>query len=172
MTPLDLDDLLAKAKAATPGPWCAVSDLPSWAVAAMDGRDPITTKNRVYRRPDRVNGGCDERDAAFIAAANPTTMIALVERVREAERSARIREHLVLRGRDNFSDLTKDFNEALRIADDLKQKLAIAVAALEFIDKPKHDEPDDYTRVACFQFRAFEALKKIRSTESDGKEEV
>lgn len=31
--------------------------------------------------------------------------------------------------------------------------------ALQWIDKPDHFEPDQYTQTACFQHRAYEALK-------------
>lgn len=38
---------------------------------------------------------------------------------------------------------------------------AYAKPALEWAIKPGHDEPDDYTRLACTQFRADEALDKL-----------
>lgn len=44
----------------------------------------------------------------------------------------------------------------------LIESLETAVEALEWIDKPNHYEPDNYTQVACFQHRAYEALKKIK----------
>lgn len=50
----------------------------------------------------------------------------------------------------------------------LRTKLAIATEALEWIDKPDHYEPDNYTQTACFQHRAYEALKQIRGDDREG----
>lgn len=46
----------------------------------------------------------------------------------------------------------------------LENKLIAAVGALKKIYEPEkyhHLEPDDYTRAACFQFVAQEALKEL-----------
>jgi hypothetical protein len=73
----NLDDLEAKAKAATPGPWKS---------AYVKGH----AFDQVFAE---VNGGdflCDvygktSVDAAYIASANPATMLALTARIRELE---------------------------------------------------------------------------------------
>lgn len=94
--PLDLDELERLAKAATPGQWQASGDDPDgvaddvrvcfvrdgvhceWCIAiagqTFDGEhwDEATLK--------RWHG-----DAAYIAAANPATVLALIQRLREAE---------------------------------------------------------------------------------------
>lgn len=46
--------------------------------------------------------------------------------------------------------------------DQIELKLKAATEALEWIDKPDHYEPDNYTQIACFQHRAYNALKAIR----------
>ena len=79
MTPNTLDQLKELAAKATPGPWTAVSDLPSFGVAAEHPHpDPIATVNRAYRAPHRKNLGCWENDARFIAAFNPQVALALL----------------------------------------------------------------------------------------------
>lgn len=77
-----LDDLEAKARAATPGPW---------REGSVD-RDcvfcPATHPERMSHERVllRMNGHFPhEADAAFIAAANPATALALIEAVRAAE---------------------------------------------------------------------------------------
>jgi hypothetical protein len=73
-----LSDLLAKARAATPGPWTSVWEEP--ATNAHGGGQ---------RHVDGANGciTCDptKADAAFIAACDPQTIIELVERVERLE---------------------------------------------------------------------------------------
>jgi hypothetical protein len=64
MTVLDLPALLALAEAATPGPWESGTD--GW-VETVSGDEQT------------------ERDAAFIAAANPTAVKELVSRLQAAE---------------------------------------------------------------------------------------
>lgn len=71
---IDIDKLKALAKAATPGPWQA------------DGDDVIPDPNRA----EGIIAWCDfaqkdQRDAQYIAAAYPATILALIERVREAK---------------------------------------------------------------------------------------
>lgn len=58
----------------------------------------------------------------------------------------------------NIAQAKKDMR--LKI-ESLEEKLAIAVKALQWVIRPEHDEPDDYTRLACAQYRAYEALKEI-----------
>lgn len=88
-TTVDLDNLERLARAATPGPWRECSDLPCYAIAAGDYRVVQTTNQNNYRHSGasgRWLGIENERNAAYIAAANPTTMLTLIARLREAER--------------------------------------------------------------------------------------
>lgn len=77
--PLDLDALEATARAATPGPWFArgLDDEPTVNHEFdTEGHGPGYGAH-VY--PDKPE------DAVFIAAFDPPTVLALIERVREAE---------------------------------------------------------------------------------------
>ncbi|WP_437582708.1 ead/Ea22-like family protein [Paramicrobacterium sp. CJ85] len=78
MTDLDLAELERLAKAATPGPWswCAkqTADGDSWAV--LDSHDHALAMN--------TDGWV--LDAEFIAATDPQTVLALIERAESAER--------------------------------------------------------------------------------------
>ncbi len=75
MTDLDLDALEATARAATPGPW---------KYPHRHHPDVVTTKHGCLWNPGtgRIN---DEEDAEHIAAFDPTTVLALIARLREAE---------------------------------------------------------------------------------------
>lgn len=89
-----LAELREKADGATPGPWRVTTDLPSFAIC----NDPTPTREVPYRIVQTENqfnwkhsawrGGIDnQHNADFIAAANPTTVVALldaVETMREA----------------------------------------------------------------------------------------
>lgn len=86
---IDLDELERLAKAATPGPWrwwtsCSFRRLSSDATG-LDGD--------VLHAVTHVDGVADvigtEATKEFIAAANPSTVLALVERLREAENALR-----------------------------------------------------------------------------------
>ena len=86
-----LAEIKARCEAATPGPWCKVSDLPDYGVASMNHPgtlpDPVVTLNRKYRAPGRPNLGCSEFDADFIAHAREDIpfLLAEVERLRALE---------------------------------------------------------------------------------------
>lgn len=79
MTALDLPRLIALAEAATPGPWrthlcddTAVIAINRWEIAGMRG-DYDTDHESM------------EANAAYIAAASPDTILALIWRVQAAE---------------------------------------------------------------------------------------
>jgi hypothetical protein len=74
MTNIDLDGLAALAQAATPGPW----------VVSLDGVYEADMSARITR----VSGNPEvaHADAAFIAACDPDTILALVERAKDADR--------------------------------------------------------------------------------------
>lgn len=76
MTAADRAHLLALAKAATPGPW-----------TPHDGFDQITAGHDTvcYIQPNEGGGIDRAEDVAFIAAANPATIIALLSALEAAE---------------------------------------------------------------------------------------
>jgi hypothetical protein len=97
-----LSDLLAKARAVladSPGPWRLEPDDRNgqWCVTDDEG-------HTVVREDD---GGMDEPLAAFIAAANPATIIELVERVERLDERVNSIPALL----DNINHLTKAINE-------------------------------------------------------------
>ncbi len=75
---MTLDELLALAEATTPGPWVTLPWPQRPAVYVYKG------ENR--RRWSVISAGTlYRRDAAYIAAANPATIAALVKRAKAAE---------------------------------------------------------------------------------------
>ena len=72
---LDLDDIEAKAKAATPGPYEIIGVL---VFGEQKGAGSTMTRTPVATAPDPA-------DAAHIAAASPDVVLELVRRVRAAE---------------------------------------------------------------------------------------
>lgn len=89
----DLNKLKDLAKKATPGPWAAASD---WERAAVysTSKDAHPKGKRVVCSGNQNNdgrynaeswSGSDWNDAAFIAAANPSVIINLIERLEAAE---------------------------------------------------------------------------------------
>lgn len=68
---LDLEQIKAAARAATPGPW-----------EVFDG----TMISDTAGAADELADACDSVHAAYIAAANPAAVLALVDRLERAER--------------------------------------------------------------------------------------
>jgi hypothetical protein len=81
----DLDDLEAKARAATPGPWDnhSINGEPIESVWLADGSVVATWAIKEPRF--EFHAPQARADAAFIAAANPAAVLELVERLRAAE---------------------------------------------------------------------------------------
>ncbi|AHG63148.1 ead/Ea22-like family protein [Advenella mimigardefordensis] len=78
MTPEKLDALYALAKKATPGPWEAFND----TVLVEDE----TAENEIaYFCGYEYNEDTVQVDAAYVAAASPDVITALIDRVRELE---------------------------------------------------------------------------------------
>lgn len=81
--PRDLDALERLAKAATPGEWRVLTDY----VAGRERWEPVAYcgTSHIWSDGPLV---CDDgrADAAFIAAANPETVLALLARLKEVER--------------------------------------------------------------------------------------
>lgn len=85
---IDLDELRKLAEAATPGPWSAdhngnPRNYEDWYGATLLSAPYSQGQANLARNL----GSIDESaaDAEFIAAANPATVLALIERVRETE---------------------------------------------------------------------------------------
>lgn len=80
MTDIDIAVLKAAAKAATPGPW---------HYQPPDDDDAHVPWSYVWGPSIRSLGGSsrpqDDADRAFIAAADPTAVLALIERLERAE---------------------------------------------------------------------------------------
>ena len=77
MTDLDIPRLAALAEAATPGPW----EMDDAEIFAANGRCIGSTA----LWDDAPNADQSIADAAYIAAADPTTILALIRRVQAAE---------------------------------------------------------------------------------------
>lgn len=81
---VNLDALEALAKAATPGPWCGAGhpqrEPPFYVVAGPHERPGLWPATTLV-----ADLSTSIVDAKFIAAANPATVLALIERVRAAE---------------------------------------------------------------------------------------
>lgn len=83
MTP-DLDELERAAMAATPGPWCVCER--SYSIFSSDRLIVDEEGREIASLIDNTDTGIsDPLNAAFIAAANPATILALLSRLRTAE---------------------------------------------------------------------------------------
>lgn len=82
------------ARAATPGPWirCGTdgNPIPVVTTKAKSGYQLHSMLHVKQKSPDVYDGMREtyNRDAAFIAAANPAAILALIQRVRDAEAAA------------------------------------------------------------------------------------
>lgn len=87
--PLDLDALEAVARAATPGPWRTGWDGQEFYVipeSSTDLWDRVAEFTfAIYPGSSDQQDECDTANAKHIAAFDPATVLALIERVREAE---------------------------------------------------------------------------------------
>ena len=81
---MNLEELKAKAEAATPGPWAVHPNRP-YSVDSIEGDGELA----VYVCTTGGWADCDVPNAAFIAAANPQTVLALVK-VAEAAEAVRL----------------------------------------------------------------------------------
>lgn len=97
MEPIDLDHLEVAAKAATPGPWRV--DCPRKNARIKSG-DMFVMESYA------ANAVRLDADAAFIAAANPETILALIRELRELRQEEEVDAALI-------ATLRKD-NEAMR----------------------------------------------------------
>lgn len=72
---MNLSELEQLAKAATPGPWAIGDDSNDAVWCVMSGRDCVATCS--------TETGLHIADATFIAAANPETILRLIELLRD-----------------------------------------------------------------------------------------
>lgn len=137
---IDLDDLEAKARAATPGPWDnhSINGEPIESVWMAAG-DVVATW--AIKEPRfEFHAPQAREDAAFIAAANPTTVLKLVERVRAAEADA---HRIVTESQTGWATAYRNTETLRAIVRDL--------AAMDLVD--------DAYELKALQRRAVEASK-------------
>jgi len=79
----DLDQLEALARAATPGPWSWWASNSTLRLTGADGRDGGVLYGYVHSGDGDIN--CAPKDQAFIAAANPAAVLALIALARRAQ---------------------------------------------------------------------------------------
>jgi len=140
----DLKELKELCEKATPGPWYSKYQNWSFLIRSDKGDGPYHATTSL------------EENAAFIAAANPQTVLSLIERVEELE--------------DNGGFWGRTCSRQAGEITELKEKLAIAVEAL---DRSRTDFQYAYgpTRDVKTQMlhesehRCFMALQKIKPTE-------
>jgi hypothetical protein len=89
MTKQERDKLRTLALAATPGEWEMASDLPAYAIYTENGWRVVQTPNQNNRKQwgtsNDTHGIGRFSDAAYIAAANPATLLALLDRIDELD---------------------------------------------------------------------------------------
>ena len=116
MSILDLDALEAKARKATPGPW-TFTDYEGCTHVWAKNSTAMVADNYVGQLVARARGfGADlpiVENADYIAACDPTTVLALITRLRAAEaRIARVGSILSDEGCDCYCDCDSDGHNA------------------------------------------------------------
>lgn len=93
---MNLDELKRLAEAATPGPWKVGTD--GWPIGSFstgnsneNGEDYHVSTYGL--RCDELGSGDAKTDATFIAAANPATILDLVEKLKACEEALEIVGH-------------------------------------------------------------------------------
>lgn len=148
----DIDELEAKAKNATPGPWRS-----SWADDTYEPDERSTGDEWLIKSGetnviaqmylDGTHLACTEEDAAFIASANPAAILDLIRRVREAEARAEVAEG----ERDYMAGYQAD--------------LAAVDRCLDAIDAPHH--PEDGVSLSTRRIRELGGVLHGLRTERD-----
>lgn len=115
ITPERIAELRRLAEAATPGPW----ELIPRAAANRDDPEPFVVfewhESQYGRYPENDSTLLGDEDAAYIAAANPATMLALLDAL-EAERGLHALDHSLADRRERERDQLRAENERLRKA--------------------------------------------------------
>src|SRR5690625_557993 len=149
-----IDDLERKAKAATPGPWYAWDRGVGWLIALDPDGD--------VRLPEGMRTDLGRReDAEFIAAANPTAILRLIEDLRRTKSGARTlgriieqqnRDALDASGMHHVVDETGDGDwevvwEALALLRPERDALAARLAAVEALADETEQAGDPLLRL-------------------------
>jgi hypothetical protein len=167
-----LDALEALAKAATPGPWYddegeVVCDAKDWPlVSRIDADGTVCTEGTAA-------------DIAYIAAANPATMLALIARLREAKKERRLKrwqlkessEDVVafLQGQDRISaEMWKELGDAIG---PLRERAEKAEGLVREMREALSDElaalnldyvPDEHIALALGNYRGSDGTNQMR----------
>lgn len=88
---LDLDALEQTAEAATPGPWYMDANHAGQPIGVAPSKGRPDDLWMVCDAPTR--SGCGESDLAFIAAANPQAVLALIRELRAARECVGVLRH-------------------------------------------------------------------------------
>ncbi|AXT46414.1 ead/Ea22-like family protein [Chromobacterium rhizoryzae] len=124
MTNDQLAELASLARAATPGPWRAgrPREIVSTSEVCID--TDIGPKVLLSGNSNFIAEG--ERDAAFAAAANPSTVLALLDRIAELEVQNECEEHFCKGWRDQAIGLVRDVSRLERERDEAPPILGAA----------------------------------------------
>lgn len=119
-----LAELASLARAATPGPWRAgrTREIVSTSEVCID--TDIGPKVLLSGNSNFIADG--ERDAAFAAAANPVTVLALLARIAELEVQNECEEHFCKGWRDQAIGLVRDVSRLERERDEAPPILGAA----------------------------------------------
>lgn len=112
---MDLNDLEAKARAATAGRWRTHKKYPKSVHCGSVSKTVIIAacEHRLYRSEEMC-----QADAAYIAAANPAAVLELIERVRELEATHNaIRQRLHLVDGESYGELIGVLTEIENLLD-------------------------------------------------------
>lgn len=139
---MTLDELESKAKAATPGEWQHEDG--GYVGQYIDGRFEYSLV-AYCGGPDRENMHEGPANAAYIAAANPATMLALIARIREleerdtelSEAAAQVLDDMGKKGLNCCGAAKADLRAALGEWPDLDFTLADAQAIIDLCDYGK-----------------------------------
>jgi hypothetical protein len=117
MMPLDLDALEGLAKAATPGPWKSERGIEGWCVETEAAKDKDGGQH-VACYCFAEAGYVPDADAAFIAAMNPQTVLALIAEVRELRSTLAemVNQH---GGNETYLSANESACESLRLAGEM-----------------------------------------------------
>jgi len=136
---IDKSALKALAEAATPGPWQLVSE----GIRRIESASEFVCES----------GGMEDQDAAFIAAANPATILALLAEIHSLECRFEVSEDTLgvirgcLKAAEGDIDQLKTENESLRKDAERNNRMLVAAAITigeicEALSIDNHSEPD------------------------------
>jgi hypothetical protein len=145
---MDLDKIKALALAATPGPWSAIE----WTCAA-----PTTVRAGAVgiTVADTTGHGRNSEvcaiDAAFIAAANPATVLELIAEVERLRAAKRPKDHNIQQLVNDLRNISETFNGTGQLC------ARISDAVGQFIDASFGTAPAAGTEKDAERYRAWRA---------------